>query len=264
LRGQTETYQGQSGGKTMKKSSLIPWNLQLFAEDGDTQPTEQKVKIGEQEYTIEELQERLKSYEKLEKQFTKVSQEKAELQKIAEQSKEWLEFDKFLQQFPDDVRKQFGATVENFFRAVETGNVTQRQITNINKAIEKAEAIGNEKLADTLTDARDEVLSDLMYEKEISSIEKQARKDGIEFDEDEFEDYLANYLEEEELLDENGQFDLREIKRAYKLYLKDKLLEKQKKEDVPNVGTGSTGVGVGGKNKDAPKSIREAFRRLTS
>lgn len=246
----------------------LKMNLQFFAEEpegGNEPPT--TVKIGDKEYSIEDLQNKLTGYEKLEKQFTKVSQENSELRKTGEAAKKWLDFDAYVAQFPENVQQQFIQQVNSFFSNVQTGDVQQKDITGINKAIKTAEKAGDNKTADTLRDARDEALSELLFEKEMLSIEKQAKKDGIEFDEDHFRGFLKDYLEEEGL-SEDDEFDTKKIKeayRAYKLDIREKRLSEKEKSDeksiLPNVGTGGSGIGVGAnKQSKAPKNLKEAAK----
>jgi hypothetical protein len=93
------------GGMKMLKLKM---NLQYFAEEGgDEETLPQTVKIGEKEFTVEDLQNKITGYEKLEKQFTKVSQENSDLRKTSEAAKKWMDFDTYVQQFPIDVQQKF-------------------------------------------------------------------------------------------------------------------------------------------------------------
>ncbi|KIL38307.1 hypothetical protein SD70_27210 [Gordoniibacillus kamchatkensis] len=142
------------------KIKMPYFNADGGATGGDNNPP-QTVKIGEKEFTIEELQTKLTGYEKLEKQFTKVSQENSELKKLSEAAKEWLEFDKVVSSLPPAQQQQFIKQTNDFFAAVQSGNVTQQDVSGINKAITAAQKAGDNKTADALEDARDEALQTL-------------------------------------------------------------------------------------------------------
>lgn len=240
----------------------IRMNLQFFAEEGaseDSQPT--TVKIGDKEYSVEDLQNKLTGYEKLEKQFTKVSQENGELRRKQEPAQKWMDFDAYVAQFPAEVQQQLVQEINSFFAKVQTGNIQQKDITGINKAIKTAEKAGDDDTADKLKDARDEALVTMKLNETLEDLEEQAEEDGIPFKKREFKQFLAKYLEDEGY-DEDDDFDEREIKRAYKLYRaekKEKAAEDGKKQNLPNVGTGGSGIGVGAnKQSKAPKNLKEA------
>lgn len=241
---------------------MLDMDLQTFADEttleggGETQT----VTIGEQEYTLDELAEVLKNNKRLERKITELGQKNGELESTVERAQEWLKFDDFLKTQPANVVQEFSKNVDDFFTAVQQGTVTQRSITGIDKAINAADKAGDTKTADALRDERDEALAELLVDKEILSLAKEAKKDGIEFDEDEFKAYLAKYLEDEGLLDDNDEWDTKEIKRAYKAY---KLDQKEKAlSKPPAVGTGGSGVSAGkGKSDKGPKNLKEAFNR---
>lgn len=243
---------------------MLKLNLQFFAEgdtpEGDVPAT---VKIGDKEFTVEELQNKLTGYEKLEKQFTKVSQENSDLRKTGEAAKKWLDFDAYVAQFPADVQQKFIEQVNTFFASAQTGNIQQKDITGINKAIKTAEKAGDDETADKLKGARDEALVTMKLNETLDDLEEQAEEDGIPFKKREFKKFLAKYLEDEGY-EEDDDFDEREIKRAYRLYKaekQDKSKEDDKKKNLPNVGTGGSGIGVGAnKQTKAPKNLKEAMK----
>lgn len=231
------------------------------AEGGSNEP--QTVKIGDKEYSIDDLQNKLTGYEKLEKQFTKVSQENSDLRKTAEAAKEWLNFDKVVSGLPENLQQQFIKQTNDFFAAVQSGNVTQQDISGINKAIKAAEKAGDTKAAGALEGARDEALNTVWLNEQLEDIEEQAETDGIPFKKREFKKFLTSYLEEEGF-DETDEITARDIKRAYREYRadkKEKAAEDERKKNLPNVGTGSSGVAAGGKTKNkGPANLKEAAK----
>lgn len=243
-----------------------PLNLQFFAEGGDGgsggEPP-QTVKIGDQEYSVSDLQTKLSDYSKLEKKMTQVSQENSELRKTADMAKEWINFDQAIRSLPEAQQQQFIKQTNDFFAAVQAGTVAQKDVSGINKAIAAAEKAGDTKTADKLTDARDEALSTVWLNEQFEDLEEQAEADGIDFKKREFKKFLTQYLEDEGY-GEDDDFDERDVKRAYKLYRaekKDKANDDKQKQNLPNVGTGGSGVGVGGKDNKttAPKNLKEAM-----
>lgn len=96
---------------------------------GGDNNTPQTVKIGNKEYSIDDLQTKLIVYKKLEKQLTKVSQENSELRKTNEAAKEWLNFEQTIAQLPADKQQQFIKLTNVFFAAVQSGNVSQQDIS---------------------------------------------------------------------------------------------------------------------------------------
>lgn len=237
------------------------YNVDGGAQGGNEPP--QTVKIGDEEYTLEDLQTKLTGYTKLEKQFTKVSQENSDLRKTAEAAKEWLEFDKVVSALPPTQQQQFIKQTNEFFAAVQSGSVTQQDISGINKAIKAAEKAGDSKAAGALEGARDEALNTVWLNEQLEDIEEQAETDGVPFKKRDFKKFLTSYLEEEGF-DESDDITARDIKRAYREYRanqKEKAAEDERKKNLPNVGTGSSGVAAGGKpNNKGPKNLKEAAK----
>lgn len=243
---------------------MLKLHLQRFAEEGQTDTAEvSKIKVGDSEYTEDELKERLKSYDKLNAQFTKVTQENSELKKVAETAQEWLQFDSYIQSLPTDRQQDFAGRVQDFLQSVQEGTVTQKKVDSLKSVIKAAEKSGDDDAAKALTDLRDDALSELILDREITSLGKQAKKDGIEWDEDGFKSYVAEFLAERGL-GENDEFDTDELPLIYRLYradMKEKALEEQQKRDLPHVGTGGSGVGVSPTKPDKPpKNLREAHK----
>lgn len=238
----------------------------LFEEDGAGGGTA-TVKVGDKDYTLEDLQTKLTGYEKLEKQFTKVTQENSDLRKVGESAKEWLSFEQAIKNLPENQQQQYIKQTNDFFAAAQAGTVTQQDISGINKAIKAVEKSGDAKAADALEGAKDEALSALWLNEQYDELEEQAETDGITFKKKEFEKFLYKYLEDEGY-DESDDVTKREIRAAYKLYRvekKERSTEEERKRNLPNLGTGSSGVGVGNKQNDkGPKSIKEATQRLLS
>lgn len=230
---------------------------------GDNNPP-QTVKIGDQEYTVEQLQTKLSDYAKLEKQHTKVTQENSDLRKTADAAKEWLEFDKVVSSLPADKQQQFIQQTNAFFAAVQSGNVTQQDVSGINKAITAAQKAGDNKTADALEGARDEAMQTLWLSEQFDELEDRAEQDGIEFKQREFKKFFTKYLEDEGY-DEGEEFGKREIRAAYKLYVadkKEKAAESERKNNLPNLGTGGTGITAGkNQNDKGPKTLKEATER---
>jgi hypothetical protein len=225
----------------------------------------QTVTIGDKEYSIADLQNKLTGYEKLEKQFTKVSQENSDLRKTAESAKEWLNFEQTIQQLPPNMQQQFIKQTNEFFAAVQSGNVTQQDVSGINKAIKAAEKSGETGAAEALEGARDDALQTIWLNEQYDELEERAESDGIQFKKKEFEKFLTKYLEDEGY-DETDDVTKREIRAAYKLYAaekKEKSAEDERKRNLPNLGTGASGVAAGGKPNDkGPKNVKEATKLL--
>lgn len=240
----------------------IPMNLQFFADNeppvgGDDTP--QTVKIGDKEFTVDELQTKLDGYSKLEKQFTKVSQENSELKKTSEQAKAWLDFEAQLTSMSPEVQQKFVNQTNEFFAAVQSGNVTQQDISGINKAIKSAEKAGDDKTAEKLTEARDSALElNELYEE----FEEKAEEDGFAFKKREFRKYLEKWVDEEGY-DEDESLNERDLRRAFKDFRASKKKEAEK-QNLPSVGTGSSGVGVGNTkpNDKGPKNLAEVKKIL--
>lgn len=228
----------------------------------------QTVKIGDKDYTTEELQTKLTGYEKLEKQFTKVSQENSDLRKVSDSAKDWLNFEQVIKQLPENVQQQFVKQTNDFFVSAQAGTLTQQDISGINKAIKTAEKAGDSKAADALEGARDEAVQAIWLNEQYEELEELAENDGIPFKKKEFKTFLTKYLEDEGYTDEDD-ITKRDIRAAYKLYVvekKAKASDEERKNNLPNFSTGSSGIGVGNKNTNdkGPKTIKEATQRMLS
>lgn len=242
---------------------MLKLHLQQFAEDpADQGGGAEKIQIGDKEFTLEELQEQLKSYDKLQKEFTKVTQKNSELSKEAEKVKQWLEFDQYLDQLSQtvpDVKPQVGRMIDSFLQSLAKGDTpTQAQMGQLSKAIDKAEDKGDDETVQSLR-ALEETVMQTTLEKEFLAIEKMAESDGIEFDLDQFKEFADQWLEDLGI-GEDDDFDLKLLRKAYKEYLADQLKEGKKKE-IPPLGT-SGGASAPDKAKEQKiGGLKGAFER---
>lgn len=206
----------------------------LFEEDGQ---------IGG-EFTPEQAKELKKSYDKLQAEYTKVTQKNSEYSKNEEKVKPWTDFDAYLDANGID-KGQVGAAMDKIISDLKAGKAPiAATLDKLDKQIENA--------PDKATKEKIEALQDHVYEvtfeKELSAIERTAKEDGIEYSEKDFKKYLGEYLEELGFGDDD-EFDMIHLKKAYKLFKADKREEQGNKPTIPPLGT-SGGAGSPKKGED--------------
>lgn len=238
----------------MQPSYQLKLNLQRFA-DGDASP----IKLGEKEYTPEQLQEAItkaEAYAKLEPEFTRKSQKLSELEKQSEAFKEWSAFDAFLRENPT-----LATQVVDVINSFQNGkNVTTTDISAITKGIKVAEKSGDDETAQRL-----EQLESLFLEREIEqtfeSLAKRAEKDGLDYNEDAFKEFAEKWLEEELEIGDEDEVKPKDIRQAYTAYKAHLLEETIKNGKIPRLGSRSAGVPDPTPPKDAPKGLAERAKQ---
>lgn len=227
----------------------LTMNLQIFADSepgGDVSTFE----INGQQMTAEQIAE---SYKKLQGEFTKVTQKNSELNKEYEKAKPWLEFDKTLDDLSaktgQQLKPQVGMMIDSLINGLANGKApTETQMSQLGKAIDKAEAKGDDELAQRLQ-ALESTAMEVHYEKAIVEIENTAKSDGIEFDRKEFEGFFDQWLDDLGL----EEFDNKHLKKAYQAYEAQKIKESAKKGNIPPLGTSGGAAGPDKSNSQPTK-----------
>lgn len=233
-------------------------NLQRFA-DGDPQP----IKIGDVEYTIEDLQKALnekteleKSYKKLEADHTKKSQGLSELEKQFESLKPWGDFQAYLQQNPT-LAKDLDELVSKYQSGAQT---TAGDVSKLTSAINKAEKQGDDETVKRL-EALEQAMLEKQMDETFASLVKRAEKDNLEdFTLDGFKEFATKWLEDELGIGDDDDVTPREIKQAYTAYKADLLEQTIKSGKIPRVGTGGGAADIK-PPKDAPKGLKNRSKQ---
>lgn len=223
------------------------------------------IKIGEQEYTIEQLQEIVtkhpeleKSYKKLEGEFTKTKQSHKELETQSAQLKqfadEWGEFAQNVTNNPT-LAGELVKVYQNF----QQGTLTKQDTNTLQTAIKSAKQDGDSDAVKELREQFEAVQSALAeqeIEKTFGSLEERAEKDGLEdFTIDGFKKFAETWLEEEEGIGEDDEVTPKHIRQAYTAYKAQLLEETIKSGKIPHLGSNGGGTPDAKPPKDAPKGL---------
>lgn len=219
-------------------------------QEGGGQPT---FDINGQQMTAEQVAD---SYKKLQGEFTKVTQKNSELTKEAEKVKQWVDFDKTLDDVAaktgQQVKPQVGRMIDSFLSSIAQGQApTDGQMTQLGKAIDTAEAKGDDELAQRLQ-ALESTAMEAQLEKTFGDIEKTAKSEGIDYDRSEFQEFADKWLEDLGIGDDDD-FDLKLLTKAYDAYEAKKLKESAKKGTIPPLGTSG---GAAGPDKSSTKESK--------
>lgn len=237
-------------------------NLQLFndAPVGGDAPEGATFEINGQKMTAEQVVE---SYKKLQADHTKVTQKNSELAKTAEAVKGWTDFDNYLTELEtktgQQLKGQLGRMMDSFVQSVANGEApTQAQMNQLSKEIDKAEKKGDDELTQRLQE-----LEARAYQAELaetfSDFERQAEAEGIDYTQDEFQEFAAEYLSDKFGLGDDDEFTTKQLQAAYDAYEAKKLKEARKK-DIPPLSTsgGTSGPSKGDKGKQSVGGIKGA------
>lgn len=208
--------------------------------------------VNGQQMTSEQLVE---SYKKLQGEFTKVTQKNSDMSKQVDSVKGWLEFDQALDQLSQDTgvnaKALAGSQLDGLIKSLAVGKApTTTQMGNLEKAIDKAEAKGDEETVKKL-EAVESYVAQLEFDKTMNAIEAEAKEDGIPFDVEEFKTFADEWLDDMGISDDDD-FDLKLLKKAYQAYEAKKLKEQSKQPKIPQLST-SGGAGSPGKQTSEEK-----------
>lgn len=197
--------------------------------------------VNGQQMTAEQV---LESYKKLQGEFTKVTQENSSLKKDSEKVKPWVEFDKTLDDLTSKTGQQLkplvAQTIDGMINAIMQGKApTTAQMSDLGKAIDKADAKGDEETVQRLQ-ALEAVAMEAQLDKTLGEIEKNAKSEGIDFDRKEFQDFADKWLEDLGIGDDDD-FDLKLLNKAYEAFEAKKIKENVKK--IPPLGTSGGAAG---------------------
>jgi hypothetical protein len=204
--------------------------------------------VNGQQMTAEQVVE---SYKKLQGEFTKVTQKNSEYSKSEDKVKGWLDFDQALDQLSQEkginAKALAGQQLDGLIQNLASGKApTVTQMDKLGKEIDKAESKGDEATVKKL-EALESVVMEQEFEKNLSSIEKEAAEDNIPFDRKEFLAFADSWLDDMGISDDDD-FDLKLLKKAYQAY-EAKILKEQSKQ--PKIPTLSTSGGAGSPSKQA-------------
>lgn len=203
---------------------------------------------GGGELTPEQAKELKKSYDKLQTEYTKVTQKNSDLSKNEEKVKNWLAFDAHLDTLGEGFKAKVGPIFDQVVNDLAAGKVPT--VTTMDKLEKQIENAPNKEIQTKLEAMQDHVY-EVTLEKELSNIERTAKEDGIEYSEKDFKKYLGEYLEELGV-GEDDEFDLIHLKKAYRLFKADKREEQGNKSTIPPLGTSG---GAGSPNKGEKEKV---------
>lgn len=198
------------------------------------------------EFTPEQAKELKKSYDKLQAEYTKVTQKNSELSKNEEKVKPWTDFDAYLDANGID-KTAVGQAMDKIITDLKAGKApTAATMANLDKQIDNAP----DKATQEKLEALQEHVYEVNFEKELGAIERLAKDDGIEYTEKAFKTYLGEYLEELGFGDDD-EFDMIHLKKAYKLFKADARENQSNKPTIPPLGTsgGASSPNKGEKEK---------------
>lgn len=192
--------------------------------------------INGQQMTAEQVAD---AYKKLQADHTKISQKNSDLSKQVDQVKPWVDWDQYLNQFGPEAKQEVGKLMDTFVKGLESGKApTNAQMSQLGKAIDKAEAKGDDELAQRLQ-ALESTAMEVHFEKVMGEIEKTAQSEGVDFDRGEFQNFSDQWLDDLGL----EEFEDRHLKKAYQAYEAQKLKESAKKGNIPPLGTSGGAAG---------------------
>lgn len=214
--------------------------------------------VNGQEMTGEQL---LESYQKLQKEFTKVTQKNSEISKNEQAVKQWLDYDKSLQELSEqtgvDVKALAGSQINAIIENIAQGKMpTNAQSQQLDKAINKAEKAGDSETARQLEELQSYV-SQQVLDKTIEEIFTNFAQEGYEIDADDFEKFTDEWLEDFGI-GEDDEFDPKLLKKAAQAY-EAKLLKESSRRRIPQLGTsGGTSSPIREEKKETVGGIKGA------
>lgn len=207
--------------------------------------------VNGQQMTGEEL---LQSYQKLQKEFTKVTQKNSQFSKENENVKQWVEWDNSLKKISEekgiDVRALAGSQINSLIESIMSGNVpTNSEQQSLEKAINKAEKKGDSETVQQLNELQSYV-SEQILTNAITEIFESFEEEGYDVDPDDFEEFVDTWLEDLGY-DEEDEFDPKLLRKAAQAY-EAKLLKESNRRRIPQLGT-SGGASSPNRGKEPEK-----------